>query len=667
MANGSDAAAVHAKKQQTLELVEELVLSFEDRGDEPPWDSSMAFAYGGRIPIHVATHAALQSLRASGGATTCQPVILRWDPSSEPVSASTCKLQFPLDQSDSRSRHNLEQLLKDMQPATIGYEVWEDQNDMDGYSHKTYNLDASKFACTFSPHELGIVDDIARVLLPGPKSQEVDIKRKSVLTAELEKLNVYAGPSGHFKFKAHVETSREDYWAPEYIGSLVVCLPSIHEGGQLEVRYQGRKATFDWSMAETARPEIQWAAFHVDCESAVLPVTSGHLITLTYNLYESSIPTTPPKAGNGLIDATQLPPYEILHKLLLQDNFMPDGGWIGVHTSYAYPHASCMSGLPSTLKGTDMVAWETFRSLGFDVRLRPVVEAPEFPTGEWSPADLTYKPSEGSHSDTDDGVPSMSQSDSGNKKARLEEEEPNRAGGGDIVMGDGDRRLIQFELPMRPQIRHGDSVAGSKNMADPKKDNDGDCPMAEGSQVPHTSSNSGPWEVDEEEIQALQKESEELQSLPSSYFTGAQPACPLLPRNEHDGDEDEDEDEEITAFRLEQHGVQARNLALGNDLSFHTETKLVKDEVDMMEMLDRWIEQMQEGVGQEPTTQQPLCLDYDEQVAWLNRPGQHKEPQISYAVYGDDGEAKAATIYSFCGIIAHVPRFSARRALFGKK
>ena len=53
---------------------------------------------------------------------------------------------------------------------------------------------------------------------------------------------------------------------------------------------------------------------------------------------------------------------------------MPDGGYLGVHTSHAYPHTSDSACLPATLKGADMVVWETFRALGCVVKLRPVVE-----------------------------------------------------------------------------------------------------------------------------------------------------------------------------------------------------------------------------------------------------------------------------------------------------
>lgn len=51
----------------------------------------------------------------------------------------------------------------------------------------------------------------------------------------------------------------------------------------MRVTHAGHSKYFDWSNADATT--IQWAAFYSDCEHEVLEVTSGHRITLTYNLY----------------------------------------------------------------------------------------------------------------------------------------------------------------------------------------------------------------------------------------------------------------------------------------------------------------------------------------------------------------------------------------------
>jgi hypothetical protein len=61
------------------------------------------------------------------------------------------------------------------------------------------------------------------------------------IRAELYKLNVYSGPSGHFK--PHVDTPRSGM----QVGSLVVCLPVAFQGGPLAVRHSGREVVYKWA------------------------------------------------------------------------------------------------------------------------------------------------------------------------------------------------------------------------------------------------------------------------------------------------------------------------------------------------------------------------------------------------------------------------------------
>lgn len=589
----SDTASVPAEEQQTLALVHQLIQSFQNG------QSGMVFACGGKVPIPVANNTAQPTPMKLGSAPTCPPVILRWDPSSISVPASECKLKFPLDHSDNTTAHNMHQLLQDMQPATFGYQG---QDVLDESYRKASKLDPSHFACTFSPHEMDIIDDIARILLPGFEDKttwdknktvcEPHIERLSAMRAELYKLNVYAGPSGHFK--AHVDTPR----STDQIGSLVVCLPSIHQGGQLEVRHEGRIMTFDWSMPETVRPEIQWAAFYSDCEHEVLEVTSGHRITLTYNLYASSS-TGSPRVGNGLMDPTQLPLYNILHSLFLQESFMPDGGYLGVHTSHAYPHTSKSARLPSTLKGADMIAWETFRSLGCGVRLRPVADMREGHYGhedsEPCPAeDLTDTSSEGYRSHTPDELNSSEDSD------------------GDQVMAE----------ESGPPLSSADHPVTDTDDAQTAQEDGGDQPMDEGPVA--SAVDPERWTIDAGEVEALQEEAKEIQSLSKTDFQGIEPSGRLLPRRKSD-----ERDEEVITALFEKIGDRGGCRALGNGLSFLPTLRLIEDVSEEAEILDYWM--AQKPRKQELTAKQPDRVLYGD-VAWLNRSGIHKEPQISYGV-----------------------------------
>ena len=39
------------------------------------------------------------------------------------------------------------------------------------------------------------------------------------------------------------------------------------------------------SDGSSSRPSVRWCAFYGDCEHEILPVTKGHRVTVTYNLY----------------------------------------------------------------------------------------------------------------------------------------------------------------------------------------------------------------------------------------------------------------------------------------------------------------------------------------------------------------------------------------------
>ena len=91
------------------------------------------------------------------------------------------------------------------------------------------------------------------------------------------KLNVYS--KGGF-FKPHVDTPSGN----EMIGTLVLCLPSPHRGGELCVNHDGSQHVFDFSRHSGDTTRIQWAAFYSDCIHEVKPVIEGHRVTVTYNI-----------------------------------------------------------------------------------------------------------------------------------------------------------------------------------------------------------------------------------------------------------------------------------------------------------------------------------------------------------------------------------------------
>ncbi len=93
------------------------------------------------------------------------------------------------------------------------------------------------------------------------------------LAAKLDKMLVY-GP-GQF-FAPHQDSERSD----DMVGSLVVELPSRHEGGEFVVRHDQENKTFGGA----ATKDITLLAFYADCHHEARPVRSGHRIILTYHL-----------------------------------------------------------------------------------------------------------------------------------------------------------------------------------------------------------------------------------------------------------------------------------------------------------------------------------------------------------------------------------------------
>lgn len=206
--------------------------------------------------------------------------------------------------------------------------------------------------------ELGGNDENRRVLSRG-------------IRAELYKLNVYSGPSGHFK--SHVDTPRSDM----QIGSLVVCLPVEFSGGALAVRHQGREVRYKWGRHD---PAIRWAAFYSDCEHEVFQVNSGHRVTLTYNLFLA--PGTGLLAGAPKpLDTPSMPLFGQLKQMLSEKNFLNKGGYLGICLAHSYPHTHDKLNhfVPSMLKGSDMALYETLSKLGLPFILDPINKA-SFPS-----------------------------------------------------------------------------------------------------------------------------------------------------------------------------------------------------------------------------------------------------------------------------------------------
>ena len=159
-------------------------------------------------------------------------------------------------------------------------------------------------------------------------------------------------------------------------GSLVIVFPTRHEGGALFQRHRGHEWIFDPGQALASgglgRPSIGYVAFLNDIEQDVAPVTSGHCVTLTYNLFfdDDDGPVPRKDAVSELLNPPKPPNQggflEAFNALLENPEFMADGGTLAFGLRRAYPVEYGLKPICNVLRGSDMVVYQCARALGFE-------------------------------------------------------------------------------------------------------------------------------------------------------------------------------------------------------------------------------------------------------------------------------------------------------------
>ncbi len=97
------------------------------------------------------------------------------------------------------------------------------------------------------------------------------------LGSELYDLLLYE--PGSF-FLPHRDGEKRD----RMVATLVVALPSSHEGGELIVRHDAEERTIDFGGPSSDPFRTHYAAFYADCEHEVRPLKKGYRLCLVYNL-----------------------------------------------------------------------------------------------------------------------------------------------------------------------------------------------------------------------------------------------------------------------------------------------------------------------------------------------------------------------------------------------
>ena len=143
------------------------------------------------------------------------------------------------------------------------------QTLVDTSVRRVWELDAGRVRFT-NPKWEQVVDSIIDEM-----RQKLGLEGKK-LTASLYKLLVYE--QGSF-FLPHRDGEKHD----GMVATLVVALPSAHEGGELIISHNGHRHEISFPGA-ASEYELSYAAFYADCEHEVLPIKSGYRLGLTYNV-----------------------------------------------------------------------------------------------------------------------------------------------------------------------------------------------------------------------------------------------------------------------------------------------------------------------------------------------------------------------------------------------
>ena len=159
-------------------------------------DQKAAFCCGGTV--HIMQDSAVgrfDKMTCDDGEITCTPLVLRWDlPSGKTIR----KLTLPPDGVEDSA--TIEGLLKHCTPATFGKDG---EEVLDGSYREAVKLDANQFSTNFHPSDVGILDSITQVLLPGIAKSftngKTTFQDNLGVVAELYKLNVSSISDSHYQ------------------------------------------------------------------------------------------------------------------------------------------------------------------------------------------------------------------------------------------------------------------------------------------------------------------------------------------------------------------------------------------------------------------------------------------------------------------------------------
>jgi hypothetical protein len=143
------------------------------------------------------------------------------------------------------------------------------QTLVDTQVRRSWELDPEGFQLT-NPKWEQLIESIV-----GDVRRELGLKGRK-LSASIYKLLVYE--KGDF-FLPHRDGEKLD----GMVATLVIALPSVHEGGELIVYHEGRQHEIVFAGAASGH-ELSFAAFYADCQHEIRSLRCGYRLCLVYNL-----------------------------------------------------------------------------------------------------------------------------------------------------------------------------------------------------------------------------------------------------------------------------------------------------------------------------------------------------------------------------------------------
>jgi hypothetical protein len=169
--------------------------------------------------------------------------------------------------------------------------------------------------------------------------------------------------------------------------SLVVVFPIAHEGGALKIRHGGNEWSVDsattTAIDNTNSPVISYIAFYSDVEHEVIPVTSGHRVTFTWNLYLQPAVALldyshymPDPLIRPKLSESELALKAAFTRILSEIQFLPEGGLLGFGLRQEYPLNPDvgLGNLIDCLKGSDAIIQSVCRQLSLETSLQIIYQ-----------------------------------------------------------------------------------------------------------------------------------------------------------------------------------------------------------------------------------------------------------------------------------------------------